>query len=107
MAKKKTSDARAISAGELEKMGVIQEANRQFFHPLGLELSAAEGLSVATAGDAAGALMDDVDEGKARAVRVILDAKARERVRLFGWVVQPLPRTDAHARAGANKEAGD
>src|SRR6266498_2549586 len=90
-----------IDIAEFRRIGLLQEANRRFFHPLGLALEVvidedgAERLGgiwdyrddpegVYFAGD----LGPDPD--KAAAYDALLEQHREARVAMFGWVVQPV-----------------
>lgn len=89
-----------IDIKEFREVGFLQEANRLFFHPLGLALEVvvdddgAESLGGVwdyrddPEGIVYGA--DTIDAGKARYVAECSDAHADARRALFGAVIQPV-----------------
>lgn len=89
-----------ISIKEFREKGFLQELNRQFLHPLGLALQVnidADGNE--TLGgiwdyrdDPEGILFGDpIDVEKALFVKGFAEGKAEQRVKIFGFVIQPLP----------------
>jgi hypothetical protein len=86
---------------EFHEQGFLQEANRQFFHPLGLalEVRVTEGTD-GTDGKKLGGIWDyrddpegmlfgqDVDPVKAANVKKLHDEKAKVRMERYGFVVQ-------------------
>lgn len=102
----KSQVIKRIDLREFLRHGYLQEANRQFFHPLGLALE----IFVSDDGGAAllagvwdyrdvpeGLAFDDAvlasEEGQAKARRVLEEQAKRAATRLMtlGWVVQPVP----------------
>ncbi len=88
-----------MSVREFREKGFLQEANRQFFHPLGLALQInidADG-NESLGGiwdyrdDPEGMLFDEVDVEKAHFVKGLQDAKAKTRMEVLGFVIQPVP----------------
>lgn len=94
-----TSKRKYIDIKEFVSEGFLQEANRQFFHPLGLALEVMvdddgnyfisgvwdhrddpEGIIFST----------DIDTNKAYNVSFEHSKHVREREELMGWAVQPL-----------------
>jgi len=94
-------DVKYISIKEFREFGFLQEVNRQFFHPLGLALE------VTTNDDGSESLgnvwdyrddpegivfdkFDEVDFKKARRVAELREQKAKVRLEIFGFVIQPV-----------------
>lgn len=83
------------------KYGLIQEANRQFFHPLGMALAVVEFddgqppyLELHVSDDPEGMAFDRLDDGlsevKAKLVAARLQAISGPRTARLGFVVQPI-----------------
>lgn len=94
-----------MDLGEFQAQGYLFEANRRFFHPLGLalELTADDGI-VRLSGiqdyrdDPEGVIFDEIDSedaGKATAIQLLWDEKAGVRLANLGYVVQPMPDSEA------------
>ena len=92
-----------VNIQEFMELGLLQEANRKFFHPLGLCLKATindDGtghFDIITDDDPEGWYFPD-DEGmselrlaKANAVKQEWDKRAEARTKLLGSVIQPIP----------------
>lgn len=101
-------DIKRIDPWEFRELGFLQEANRLFFHPLGLalEIVTHEDGTVSFGGvwdyreDAEGIAFNDApDEKKAHYVEVERRRHEAARIALFGQSVQPpgvgLPSADA------------
>lgn len=79
------------------RLGFLQEANRQFFHPLGLALEVSKGddgkLSVSGVwdfrSDPEGIFFDEVDLAKCAEVREERKRHEDARIKKFGYVIQP------------------
>ena len=93
-------EVRRIDIKEFRELGLLQEVNRQFFHPLGLALEVVvdedggERLGGVwdSRDDPEGFTFDEVDQEKAtRVVQWQVAASRRRRERL-GFVVQPAAR---------------
>lgn len=87
---------KAMERGELLDSGIIQEANRRFFHPLGLALGTyPDGrleIQDRRAEDPAGVLFDDSDpeaKRKAEAFLELMRVRHRGRWMELGFVIQP------------------
>jgi len=94
-----------ITAKEFRELGLLQEMNRLFLHPMGLAL---EVIIDDDGTERFGGVWDfrDDPEGmtfseeilsfeKAQAVAALFDAKASTRKEKFGWHVQPIARKPA------------
>jgi len=91
-----------IDLKEFRDKGYLLEANRQFFHPLGLALALAmddDGDPVAVTGlydyrdDPEGCIfaeLDAYDAERAKEIEKLWREKAEVRKERFGWVIQPL-----------------
>ena len=99
------SDIKRIDIKEFRERGYLQEANRQFFHPLGLALevvtdketgeeslggvwdyrSDSEGMAYADS-----VLLKDDAKQKAENVKQEYEEKAKARKAELGYVVQPI-----------------
>lgn len=96
----KNTEPKRIDIAEFRKLGFLQEANRMFFHPLGLALE----VSINEDGtETLGGIWDyrDDDEGiyysasrineeKAEYVNSLLQSKKDKRVEMFGSIIQPI-----------------
>lgn len=97
------SERKQLDIKEFRELGLLQEVNRQFFHPLGLALQ----LGIKEDGeyylhgiwdcreDPEGILFSDLEtEGTAQkkyeSYRKLLDDKAVYRLQKFGWITQPI-----------------
>ena len=95
-------EIKRIDVAEFRKRGYLQEMNRQFLHPLGMAIEVIvdddgnerfggvwdyrddeEGMSYGDLG------VDDAIKG--RMVEVEMKEKAATRLKLLGYVIQPLP----------------
>jgi len=93
-----------ISARELLTSGYVQEANRLFFHPLGLALAVRqegdhysfEGVWDARDDPEGFVFGEGVDEAKAYAVGRQWDRRARVRQAALGFLTQPVGPYDPH-----------
>lgn len=94
-----------IDVKEFHDFGFLQEANRQFFHPLGLalEIVVDEEGEESLGGiwdardDPEGFIFGDFGEAgitKAKQVQQLKDSKAKVRQERFGYVIQPIPYLD-------------
>lgn len=89
---------RYMDIREFRDLGILQEANRLFFHPLGLALEVqSDGDNFRLSGiwdyrdDVEGVVFGDKpDAGKAKAVEAERRKHAWNRIELMGSVVQPL-----------------
>ena len=92
-------EIKRIDIREFSSLGFLQEANRQFFHPLGLALEVNIGEDgIETLGvwdyrdDPEGILFGGKalpSKEKAENVKRIYDEKAKERIERYGYIVQP------------------
>ena len=92
-----------LNIAEFREFGYLQEANRAFFHPLGLGLAIAinengeEELYCVYDGrqDIEGFVYgeDTLDPDKAERVRVEMDQRKDKRIEKFGWLIQPVLKT--------------
>jgi hypothetical protein len=91
---------------EFRESGLLQEANRQFFHPLGLALevfTTDDGTVTEIAGlrdsrdDPEGMIYgedyisSDIAKQKAATVAALFDSKREARLKALGYIVQPIP----------------
>jgi len=96
------TEVKRIDIKEFRKFGFLQEANRQFFHPLGLALEVI--IDEETGEETLGGVWDyrDDPEGmlfkseeinleKAANVRKLFQKKAQHRLDNFSFVIQTLP----------------
>ncbi len=94
------NDVRRIDIKEFRQFGFLQEANRRFFHPLGLALEVVvdeETGSESLGGvwdyrdDPEGILFgeDGIDEEKVERVRKLQHEKSESRLKCLGYIVQP------------------
>ena len=90
-----------LTMKELATSGILQEANRQFFHPLGLALGITWGEDWSgelfifdSRDDPEGNifldLSSDEDSEKADNVSMMKKEKASNRLAMFGWIIQPI-----------------
>ena len=87
-----------IDLGEFQKQGYLQEANRLFFHPLGLALELVQDEGVwklwgiwDERKDPEGvAFVGAPDVAKAANVEAARSALAVTRIEKFGWAIQPV-----------------
>jgi len=88
-----------MSIDEFQKQGLLQEVNRQFFHPLGLalEIVVEKGTGEKILGgiwdyrnDPEGLRFKEVNEEKTRKVEKLRTGKAKIRKNKLGYVVQPV-----------------
>lgn len=97
---------RYMDIAEFRKLGYVQEINRRFLHPLGLALEVTveddgtERISGVWDGrdDPEGYYFDDLTREDAERVSRMgaeLTARSPARVAALGYVVQPLPSTEA------------
>jgi hypothetical protein len=94
-----------LSPKEFRDFGYLQEANRLFFHPLGLALAVDvddNGEVTGIAGvyvdnDPEGTAYDEglIDPLKAARVRQVMAGIAEVRKAKFGFVIQPVPETES------------
>lgn len=108
------SETKRMPIEDFRKLGFLQEANRQFFHPLGLALEVVVGEDGEQRlggiwdyrGEDQGIVFEDLTDADshAKAVVVALERLRRAglRVRMFGDVVQPIGSrvVDAAGRPG-------
>jgi hypothetical protein len=97
------SECKRVTYQDFRNGGLLQEANRQWFHPLGMALAASEGeggavvLEVLADDDPEGWCFDwagmDAAEVRAKAESVARESLVRSVIResALGWNVQPLP----------------
>lgn len=86
-----------ISGKEFQDEGYLSEANRRFFHPLGLALEMYKGQDgeMYLGGiwdcrdDPEGLVHYEPDQDKAAQVQAEWDKRAEVREEKFGWMVQP------------------
>jgi hypothetical protein len=94
-------EIKRIDIKEFRSLGFLQEANRQFFHPLGLALEVNIGEDGAETLGGVWDYRDDFEgilfggkalpnKEKAENVKRIYDEKAKERIGRYGYVVQPV-----------------
>jgi hypothetical protein len=92
-----------MSIKEFLESGLLQEVNRQFFHPRGLALDVVVpddptlddeyklGGVWDYRDDPEGMIFGhDLDQNKHDRVEEMLKCKAEERLRRYGWVIQPV-----------------
>ena len=77
--------------------GILQEANRSFFHPLGLAISVdidddgAVSLGhIVDSDDAEGWMFGEIDSDKAAAFKEWASGRAPDRLKALGWLIQPI-----------------
>lgn len=92
-------ERKAMDLKEFREAGFLQEANRLFFHPLGLAL----GVNVDESGaytdlgiwdcrdDPEGIVFDEVEQPKVDHVQALRDSKMEARLAAFGYHVQGSP----------------
>lgn len=99
------SGIKFLSMEDLHRSGLLQEVNRQFFHPRGLMMSVVVddnngefsfGGIIDWREDPEGCNFGDGwDPGeanrKAKAVQDLLDGKKEKREKELGYIIQPLP----------------
>jgi hypothetical protein len=101
------ADIKYIDIKEFRERGYLQEANRRFFHPLGLslEITSEEDGSEHLSGvwdlreDPEGIIFDKgygLDVDKAEAIDDEFDEHAEARIQLLGQVIQPTERKIPH-----------
>ena len=94
------SDIKRIGIKEFREKGFLQEANRQFFHPLGLALEVSIDNETGEEklngvwdyrNDAEGILFGDntIDTQKVADVKSLYDEKSKVRMERYGFIVQP------------------
>lgn len=94
---------KTITVKEMRELGLLQEVNRNFFHPLGLALEVI--IDSETGEERIERLWDNrddpegwvfgedvIDVDKAIAIHNDMRARAEERIKALGYVIQPLPR---------------
>ena len=95
------SNRKYIAIKDFVEEGFLQEANRQFFHPLGLALSVIVdddgtyhlGKIWDSSDDLEGFIFNDFtdkDRAKAQSVGRLRDIRAKVRLEHLGYVVQPI-----------------
>ena len=95
------SEINWMDLNEFVDKGFLQEANRQFFHPLGLALAVSYkgGKAISLIGiwdyrnDPDGIRFAESDlpgADKTEAVDILYREKARARRERFGWIIQPI-----------------
>jgi len=89
-----------ITAKEMRESGLLQEVNRQFFHPIGLALYVEEETNnmgvLDYREDAEGVTFEKPSVEKATNVSKIQQARMIERVRALGFWIQPLDHSTEH-----------
>lgn len=76
---------------ELRGLGVIQEANRRFFHPLGLHIVHDEAAMLKITSSSAGVVFEPVyiDRGRKRRFEEFAEARLTVRQEALGYYIQP------------------
>lgn len=76
---------------ELRGLGVIQEANRRFFHPLGLHIVSDEAASVKITTSKAGVVFEPgfIDAGRKRRFEEFVNTRLSAREEALGYYIQP------------------
>lgn len=91
-------DINYIDIKEFKELGLLQEINRRFLHPIGLALEVAYDKETGDMwlggiwdyrDDEEGMLFGEVDPEKMAYYDTLFDAKARVRLEKYGWVIQP------------------
>jgi len=90
-----------ITAKEFRELGLLQEMNRQFLHPMGLAL---EVIIEADGNESFGGVWDSREDprgitfadeilspARANTVAAIFNEKSAVRKAKFGWHIQPIP----------------
>jgi hypothetical protein len=85
-----------MSIKEFRRLGLLQEVNRRFFHPLGLALEAEESTSGEWSlssiwdcrDDPEGILYAQIDRTKFRRARAFIQQRFAERRHILGFIVQ-------------------
>ena len=98
------SSIKFLSMEELHRSGLLQEVNRQFFHPRGLMMSVVTddnrgdfsfGGIIDYREDPEGCTFGELDPAeanrKAKAVQELFDSKKDQREKELGYIIQPLP----------------
>lgn len=94
-------EIKRMSLSEFREKGLLQEVNRQFLHPLGLALEMViddDGKSLFggvwdSRDDPEGIIFDlsiPLDKDAENYVQSLRDAHEAERMKRFGWVIQPI-----------------
>ncbi len=108
MARIKQSDINPMTVEEFRSLGLLQELNRQFLHPLGLALSIRIDKETGKEyldsiwdyrNDPEGVLYDvsviDAEfTARAKIVEKIQRKKAKKRLKLLGYVIQPAKKPE-------------
>jgi hypothetical protein len=87
-----------MSIDEFRDLGLLQEINRKFLHPLGLAMFVAIGAGAETTiggifdgrDDPEGFCFGGVDAGKARRVDQLFTERSHARLAELGYVIQPV-----------------
>lgn len=76
---------------ELRGLGVIQEANRRFFHPLGLHIVHDEAAMLKITSSSAGVVFEHkyIDSGRTRRFESFAEARLNTRREALGYYIQP------------------
>lgn len=76
---------------ELRGLGVIQEANRRFFHPLGLHIVSDEAASIKITTSTAGVVFEPgfIDAGRKRRFEEFANTRLSSRKEALGYYIQP------------------
>lgn len=89
------NEAGAMKTSDLEVMGILQEANRQFFHMRGLFLVSAvnergeERLEVYAGKQNVGFVCNEVSPQKVAMVKALADGVKEDRKAHYGFITQP------------------
>lgn len=97
-----TYSGKTITVKEMRELGLLQELNRTFFHPLGLALEVIIDDKTGeerierlwdNRDDPEGWVFDDglIDAEKAKAIQAQFEERAQVRLSTLGFVIQPLP----------------
>ena len=104
MTEVKAEDIKKMSMSEFVKLGILQEINRRFLHPMGLAMSVVidkdtdmcafdsiwdyreDPEGIVFADDIA---KDSTFDSKAQIVEDLLESKKEAREKAFGWHIQP------------------
>jgi len=112
LSKPNTNLHKSINLNEFRKLGFLQEANRQFFHPLGLALSVnlneitGDEIEIGDIWDSRedpeGIIFDNLDgpenKTKANYVKKLATMKAKARMKMLGYVIQPIGKTKKRSK---------
>ena len=93
------SATKNMSVAEFRKLGLLQELNRRFLHPMGLALEVVVNHNLGEesfgevwdcSDDPEGVAFDAVDVAKAETVDAMFESKRATREKILGWHVQPV-----------------